>query len=79
MKFRWLSGKTYAMRAEMVETVESKSSGQPQSFKQSVNLTQRLHPCPVRKELDNGGRQLELEFYGRNDGRQRGRAQGVEF
>jgi hypothetical protein len=51
------------MRAEMVETVESKSSGQPQSFKQSVNLTQD-YTLSVRKELDNGGRQLELEFTG---------------
>ena len=63
MKIRWPSGKTYAMRAEMVETVESKSSGQPQSFKQSVNLTQD-YTLSVRKELDNGGRQLELEFTG---------------
>jgi RNA polymerase sigma factor (sigma-70 family) len=63
MKIRWTSGKTYAMRAEMVETVESKSSGQPQSFKQSVNLTQD-YTLSVRKELDNGGRQLELEFTG---------------
>ena len=63
MKIRWQSGKTYAMRAEMVETVESKSSGQPQSFKQSVNLTQD-YTLSVRKELDNGGRQLELEFTG---------------
>jgi RNA polymerase sigma factor (sigma-70 family) len=63
MKIRWQSGKTYAMRAEMVETVESKSSGQPQSFKQSVNLAQDYN-LSVRKELDNGGRQLELEFTG---------------
>jgi len=63
MKIRWQAGKTYAMRAEMVETVESKSSGQPQSFKQSVNLTQD-YTLSVRKELDNGGRQLELEFTG---------------
>ena len=63
MKLRWLAGKTYALRAEMIETVESKSSGQPQSFKQSVNLTQD-YTLSVRKELDNGGRQLELEFTG---------------
>jgi hypothetical protein len=63
MKIKWTSGKTYAMRAEIVEIVESKSSGQPQSFKQSVNLTQD-YTLSVRKELDNGGRQLELEFTG---------------
>jgi hypothetical protein len=63
MKIRWLAGKTYAMRAEIVETVESKSSGQPQSFKQSVNLTQD-YTLSVRKELDNGGRQLEFAFTG---------------
>jgi len=63
MKIRWTSGKTYAMRAEIVEAVESKPSGQPQSFKQSVKLTQD-YTLSVRKELDNGGRQLELEFTG---------------
>lgn len=61
MNIRWQAGKTYAMRAEMVETVESKSSGQPQSFKQSVSLMQD-YTLSVRKELDNGGRQLQLEF-----------------
>ena len=63
MKIKWTSGKTYAMRIEQVDTVEIRPSNQPQPVKQLMNLTQEYN-VSVRKELDNGGRQLQLEFAG---------------
>jgi RNA polymerase sigma factor (sigma-70 family) len=63
MKIQWMAGKTYAMRAEMVETVESKPSGQPQSIGQSVNLTQD-YEISVSKDPNSDGRQLQLTFTG---------------
>ncbi len=63
MKVRWMAGKTYAMRVERVETVETKASNQPQPMKQLVNLTQDYNLSACEKP-GNGGWQLQLEFTG---------------
>ena len=63
MKIQWMAGKTYTLRAEIVETLESKPSGQPQSINQSVNLTQD-YQISVSKDPNSDGRQLQLTFTG---------------
>jgi len=63
MKIKWTSGKTYALRIEQVDAMEIRPSNQPQPVKQLMNLTQDYN-VSVRKEFDNGGRQLQLEFAG---------------
>ncbi len=61
MKIKWVVGKKYAMRMELKQGMEMKLPNQPQPVKQEVNLNQDLN-FSVLKELDNGGRELQLEF-----------------
>ncbi len=63
MKIRWMAGKKYTLRVERVETVETMPSDPSQSMKRLVNLTQDFS-LSVREGLDNGGRQLQLQFIG---------------
>ncbi len=63
MKVKWQVGKRYAMRLEITQTSEMQSLNQPRPVKQSIKTTQDFN-LSVLKELDNGGRQLELEFRG---------------
>ncbi|MGA3285202.1 MAG: DUF6263 family protein [Verrucomicrobiota bacterium] len=63
MKVKWQAGKSYAMRMEMTQTTEMKQPNQPRPVKQLVKMTQDINFSLVR-ELDNGGRQLQLEIEG---------------
>jgi hypothetical protein len=61
MKIKWEVGKKYSMRMELDQTVKTEVPNQPQPVIQVVKLTQDFD-ISVLKELDNGGRQLELTF-----------------
>jgi len=63
MKVKWQAGKRYAMRLETTQTSETKQPNQPKPVKQLAKITQDLNFSLV-KELDNGGRQLQLEIEG---------------
>jgi len=61
MKIKWTVGKKYSLRMEMDQTTETDVPNLPQPVIQEVKLTQDFDISAL-KELDNGGRQLELEF-----------------
>jgi RNA polymerase sigma factor (sigma-70 family) len=61
MQLKWQAGKKYVMRMEVTSTGEMKPPGQSKPVKQVFRMTQDLDFSLV-KELDNGGRQLQLEF-----------------
>jgi hypothetical protein len=61
MRIKWTVGKKYAMRMEFNQGTETTLPNQPQPIKSEVNLAQDFDISAL-KELDNGGRQLELEF-----------------
>jgi RNA polymerase sigma factor (sigma-70 family) len=61
MRIRWTVGKKYSMRVEFTQNTEMPAPDQPQPVKTSVNFTLN-YDISALKALDNGGRQLELEF-----------------
>jgi RNA polymerase sigma factor (sigma-70 family) len=61
MKVKWQAGKRYVMRMEMTQTSETKQPNQPKPVKLLAKTTQDINFSLV-KELDNGGRQLQLEI-----------------
>ena len=63
LKVKWQAGKRYVMRMEMTQTSETKQPNQPKPVKQLATITQDINFSLV-KELDNGGRQLQLEIEG---------------
>ena len=63
MKVKWQAGRKYVMRMEMTQTSETKQPNQPKPVKQLAKTTQDINFSLVR-ELDNGGRQLQLEIEG---------------
>ena len=60
MKINWMVGKKYVMHMELNQSTEP-ASPNPQQPKSEVNLAQDFDISPL-KNLDDGGRQLELEF-----------------
>ena len=61
MQMKWQVGKKYVMHREDIQTSETKQPNQPKPVKQVAKMTEDFNLSPVR-ELDNGGRQLQLEF-----------------
>jgi RNA polymerase sigma factor (sigma-70 family) len=63
MQMKWQTGKRYAMHREETQTSETKEPNQSKPVKQVQKMIQAYNISQVR-ELDNGGRQLQLEFEG---------------
>ncbi|HEX7577538.1 MAG TPA: DUF6263 family protein, partial [Verrucomicrobiae bacterium] len=61
MQMKWQAGKKYVMHSEATQTSETKQPNQPKPVKQVAKMTKDFNLSPVR-QLDNGGRQLQLEF-----------------
>ena len=61
MQMKWQAGKSYVMRMESTQTMETRQPNQPQPVKQVQKMTEDYNFSLVR-ELDNGGWQLQLEF-----------------
>jgi hypothetical protein len=61
MKIKWTVGKTYPMRIELAQSTKTDVPDQPQPVTQNMKLSQGFDISAL-KELDNGGRQLELKF-----------------
>jgi RNA polymerase sigma factor (sigma-70 family) len=61
MQMKWQAGKSYVMRMESTQTSETTPPNQSKPVKQVQKMTQDFNYSLVR-ELDNGGRQLQLEF-----------------
>jgi RNA polymerase sigma factor (sigma-70 family) len=60
MRINWMVGKKYAMHMQLDQSTEPTSPNQQQP-KSEVNVAQDFDISPL-KNLDDGGRQLELEF-----------------
>ncbi len=61
MRINWTVGHKYPMRMEMDQTTKTDVPNQPQPVVQEVKISQGFD-MSVLKALDNGGRQLELQF-----------------
>ncbi|MGA2029456.1 MAG: DUF6263 family protein [Verrucomicrobiota bacterium] len=61
MKIKWTVGKKYSLHMELDQTTKTDVPNQPQPVTQEVKIAQDFD-FSVLKELDNGGRQLELTF-----------------
>ncbi|HEX3720251.1 MAG TPA: DUF6263 family protein [Verrucomicrobiae bacterium] len=61
MRIKWEVGKKYSLRMEANQQAETKMPNQPQPVKSGFDATENFDISAVSK-LDNGGRQLELEF-----------------
>ncbi len=61
MKIKWTVGKEYPMRMELDQTTKTEVPDQPQPVVQGVKISQGFSMSAL-KELDNGGRELELKF-----------------
>jgi RNA polymerase sigma factor (sigma-70 family) len=61
MQMKWQAGKSYVMRMESTQTSETTPPNQSKPVKQVQKMSQVFNYSLV-KELDNGGRQLQLEF-----------------
>jgi len=61
MKIKWTVGKEYPMRMELDQFTRTEVPDQPQPVVQEVKISQGFSMSAL-KELDNGGRQLELKF-----------------
>ena len=61
MQIKWQAGKKYVLHRETTQTTETKQPNQPKPLKQVAKTTQDFNLSPVNL-LDNGGRQLQLEF-----------------
>jgi RNA polymerase sigma factor (sigma-70 family) len=63
MQIKWQAGKKYVMHREETQTSETKQPNQPKPVKQVFKRSTDYNFSLVR-ELDNGSRQLQLEFEG---------------
>ena len=63
MKLKWQTGKRYGERLEATITSDANLPGQSQPMKSELELGQDFALSAI-KELDNGGRELELELSG---------------
>jgi RNA polymerase sigma factor (sigma-70 family) len=61
MRINWTVGKKYAMRLDFTQSTETPLPNQPQPMKSDVIFALNYNVSAL-KALDNGGRQLELEF-----------------
>ncbi|MGH7992878.1 MAG: DUF6263 family protein, partial [Limisphaerales bacterium] len=61
MKIKWTVGRKYPMRIELAQSTKTEVPNQPQPVVQETKLTQGFDMSAL-KELENGGRQLELKF-----------------
>ena len=61
MRINWTVGRKYPMRMELDQTTKTDVPNQPQPVVQEVKISQGFD-LSVLKALDNGGRQLELQF-----------------
>ena len=61
MKIKWTAGKKYPMRIELAQSTKTEVPNQPQPVVQEMKLTQGFDISAL-KELENGGRQLEMKF-----------------
>jgi hypothetical protein len=61
MKIKWEVGKKYAMRMELNQSMEMNLPNRPEPMKTEVKLAQDFDISAL-KDLDNGGKQLQLEF-----------------
>lgn len=61
MKIKWVVGKKYPMRLELSQSTKTDVPNQPQPVVQEMNLNQDFD-ISARKQLDNGGAQVELQF-----------------
>ena len=61
MRINWTVGRKYPMRMELDQTTKTDVPDQPQPVVQEVKISQGFD-LSVLKALDNGGRQLELQF-----------------
>ena len=61
MHIRWIVGKKYSLRVEMIQSSSTQVPNVPQPVKSDVNFTANFDVSPL-KALDNGGQELELEF-----------------
>ncbi|HXR47801.1 MAG TPA: DUF6263 family protein [Candidatus Limnocylindrales bacterium] len=61
MKIKWTVGRKYPMRIELTQSTTTEVPDQPQPVVQEMNLSQGFDISAL-KELENGGRQLELKF-----------------
>ncbi|HLX95005.1 MAG TPA: DUF6263 family protein [Verrucomicrobiae bacterium] len=61
MRINWTVGRKYPMRMELDQTTKTDVPNQPQPVVQEVKISQGFE-MSVLKPLDNGGRQLELQF-----------------
>jgi Family of unknown function (DUF6263) len=61
MKIKWEVGKKYSMRLELDQSTKTEVPNQPEPVIQRIKLSQDFDISAL-KELDNGGRQLELKF-----------------
>ena len=68
MRIKWTTGKKYMMRMELSQDTETKVPNQTQPVKVEVKLSQDFNFSAL-KDLDNGGKQVELEFVKINEER----------
>jgi hypothetical protein len=61
MKVTWEVGKRYVMRMEMTSSSDAQEANQRRPMKQSMKTTEDI-TLSVLKELEDGGRQMEMEF-----------------
>jgi len=61
MRINWAVGRKYPMRMELDQTTRTEVPDQPQPVVQGVKISQGFD-MSVLKALDNGGRELELQF-----------------
>jgi RNA polymerase sigma factor (sigma-70 family) len=61
MRLNWMVGKKYDMQVAFTQTTETPLPNQPEPMKSAVNFSMNYTITPV-KQLENGGKQLELEF-----------------
>lgn len=61
MKIKWTVGRKYPMRIELTQSTTTAVPDQPQPVVQEMSFSQGFDFSAV-KELENGGRQLELKF-----------------
>jgi hypothetical protein len=61
LKIKWATGKTYSMEMDLSQNSEINIPNRQQPMKQVLKYIQDFHYAPG-KDLDDGGRQVELEF-----------------
>ena len=63
MRIHWMVGRKYPLRMELTQSTRTEMPNQAKLLIQDVKLNQDFNIAAL-KELDNGGRQLELRFEG---------------